>query len=239
MDYDELVAEFENIGLTSRKLIELPENIWKPEEYFFNEHDRVLLSSGKTVCICRRWSLSSMVDKKIWEKFRRHMKGHGYPITQYRLVNLEDNEHRLWKYCRRFGFVSAGGKSGADIKKLQQGDLLFVFRVGTNVEKRFKGCVACGRVISANAVDVWDIPTPNGKLKNAKLEDGQTYHNKFSDNNKNTDKAVSVEWIPPFQDDEPIRITGGRRGVCISKIQDSGFKKLISTFNIRPAHTEE
>ena len=206
--------------------------------YFHKKTDHIRLNNNQVVCVTKRWGTRG-INKNRWDTLKEHMKQYRYSIAQYRLVNIEDREHRLWKYCRRFKFVSAGGKSGAAIEKLQQGDLLFIFRVGDNVDKKLKGCVACGRVTSANAVDVWDIPTPNGKLKDEKFEDGQTYYDKFSDNDTNTDKAVSVKWILPFRDDEPIRITGNHRMTCVSKINSSDFKNLTSAFNIHSANTEE
>ena len=227
MDYDELVAEFDPVKFGDHKRIELPENISNTAQYFFKERDRVLLSSGKTVCISHIWGLSGVMDSRTWDKFQYYMKERGYSITRCRIVNLEDGERRLWQYCRQFGFVSAGGNSATSIQKLQQGDILFICRVG----KGLQGCVACGQVKSSVAIDVWDIPTKNGTLRNELLEDGKTtYYQKFSKDN--TDKAVSVEWIGPFREDSPVPITGAHRTVCTSKINKPDFNNLTDAFNI-------
>ena len=237
MTYEQLAAEFKpvDLGKRQKRVALLKEAEDNPDRYSLTESRRIRLNDGNIVCISNQWG-----NLKQWNKFRSHMKDRGYHIAQYWIVNIPDTEHRLWEYCRDFGFVSAGGNAGAEIEKLQQGDLLFVFRIGSNVEPRLRGCVACGRVISDKAVDVWEIPiSPRRKLKDARLKGGQTYHQKFSAKNTNTDRAVSVEWIPPPLDDNPITITGSRRGwVCISQINDIDFKALTNAFKIHSANSK-
>ena len=218
----ELAEEFEPVQLGSHKRIELQGRILDLSRYFTKSI--TLPNSGEVVRVSNQWG-----QEHQWSAFENYMKERGYPITHCRLVNIEDGEKRLWQYCYQFGFVSAGGKSAAAIQKLQQGDILFVCRVG--VESRLRGCVACGQVKSPVAVDVWNIPTENGKLRNELLADKKTtYYQKFSEDN--TDKAVSVEWIGPSRTDWPVHITGTHRTVCVSKINDTDFRNLTDAFNI-------
>ena len=222
MNAAKLAEEFEPVRRGRHKRVELQEHVSDASRYF--SESITLPNSNEVVHISDQWGQEDQ-----WNVFKDHMGKRGYPITHCRLVNLEDNENRLWQYCHQFGFVSAGGNSAAGIQKLRQGDILFICRV--RIKKELRGCVACGQVKSPVAVDVWDIPTENGKLRNELLEDKKTtYYQRFSKNN--TDKAVSVEWIGPSLTNSPVRITGTHRAVCISKINDTDFRNLTDAFQI-------
>ena len=160
--------------------------------------------------------------------------------ASYRIVNINDGDQRLWRHCHEFKFVSAGGKKRylTETAKLRQGDFLFVCRVGDDVPRDQRGCVAYCKVISEHAIDVREIQTERGKLGDVQLDDGQTYSQKFCDGREFPDKAVKVEWINVMENSF-VKITGSHRTFCTSKINDSDFETLANAFGISGVNSNE
>ena len=232
MDYDELATEFKSMDFGKHKRIELSENVSSTDPYFFRERDRVLLTSGQTVCISHLWGVRGVMDSRTWDKFQDHMRKRGYSIGNYRIFNINDGAHRNWEYCRRYNFISAGGKKRyhTGMNKLQKGDLLFICRVDKNLSPAQRGCVAYCRVVSEEAINVEEITTPKGKLKDTPLNDGRTYYDTFCKGKKFPDKAVKVEWIS-LREDSPVH-TGTHPGLCVTRMAYTDFVNLTNAFKI-------
>ena len=243
MTATELAAEFSSLDRGNMKFLK-----WFPAQttiedikeevnthhrrrYFTGESDIIRLNTSELVCILSDWGATNISQNK-WDQFKSHMANHDYSIGQCRILNIHDGSHRRWEYCRQYNFVSAGGKKRyhTGIEKLTKGDLLFVCRVGNDLPSAQRGCVAFGRVISEQAVDVWDIDTPKGKLGDVLLDNGQTYINTFCKDKELPDKAVNVEWIR-LQENSPVN-TGTHPGFCVSSITTTDFKNLTDAFKI-------
>ena len=234
----DLAKEFDPVIFGNIERVKLlPSGAKAPAHYFSDL--KLLKNSNETVCISNEWGLAEPYEQQ-WNDFKNYMKQHGYVITQYRIVNINDGRQRLWEYCRKFNFVSAGGSKRycGEVDKLQKGDLLFVCRVGNETLSAQQGCVAYCRVTSESPIDVLNILTPEGKLGDIKLEDGETYRQRFCEGREFPDKAVSVKWIQ-LRDDSPVKMTGVHRGFCTNPINNTDFKNLSEAFHINRTDSEE
>ena len=220
----ELAEELQPIQLGSHKRVELQKDISGSYRYF--SESITLPNGGEVVRISNQWG-----EENQWDTFKNHMEKYGYSIMQYRIVNINDSVQRLWRHCHEFNFFSAGGQKRyhTGMSNLRKNDLLFVCRV----KNEFPGCIAYCRVESKQAVDVWDISTPDGgKLGDVKMEDERTYYDTFCRGRKLPDKAVNVEWLDVLPDNKPIKVRE-HRPFCTDHIAESDFDRLADAFNIR------
>ena len=221
----ELMEEFKPVERGSHRRIELQEHISDSSRYF--PEPITLPTSSEVVRISREWG-----DDQ-WDIFKNHMEKHGYSIMQYRILNINDSVQRRWEHCQEYKFVSAGGdpRYHTGMKNLKKGDLLFVCRIGENLPLAQRGCVAFCRVISEQAIDVWDIQTSKGKLGDIPINNGQTYYDTFCKDRKFPDKASEVKWIR-LRENSPVK-TNMHPGFCVSRITTMDFNNLTDAFNIR------
>lgn len=248
MTATELAAEFSSLDRGNMKFMRwFPaqatiEDIKKEigtyhDRYFISESNLIRLKTSELVCILSDWGATNISQKK-WDQFKKHMINHGYSIGQLRIFNINDGAQRRWEYCRQYNFVSAGGKPKyhTGMKNLEKGDLLFVCRVGEDLTPTQRGCVAFCRIISEQAIDVRNIQTPNGKLRDVLLDNGQTYHDTFCKGRKLPDMASEVEWIR-LMEDSPVK-TYMHLGLCVSRIAAIDFNNLTNAFEIPRADSD-
>ena len=234
MTANELSEKFEKVSWRNHKRIKLLPNNAKDAQHYFT--DIIPLKNGnETVCISSEWGATGQSSER-WNEFKNYMKQLGYSISQYRIVNIDNGDMRLWEYCAKYDFVSAGGKQiyHTQLNKIQEGDILFICLLNGPQT----GCIACARVIS-EVMNVWEIPVETGELGDVLIDEKTTYREKFCDGKDFPDKAVKIEWFsrPPL--DNPIQRIGWHRKFRTDKINIDSFKRLTNAFNIKRDDSDE
>jgi len=128
------------------------------------------------------------------DKFRPHntfhqdLSGFDFKNGLY-YVNVGEGEHRCWKDCKEFGFLSAGqNKKWSDpIRTLEIGDIVVAF-----LKKH--GYVGIGKVIE-KAVKPNEFKINGKPLKSMNLEIPNIFENC---ENENSEYLVKVDWIRSF-----------------------------------------
>lgn len=139
-------------------------------------------------------TLTNISSGHFSDKFRPHNKYHlnlsGFDYEKgIYYVNVGEGEHRCWKDCVKYSFLSAGQdlKWSIPLKTLNVGDVVVAYLKGF-------GYIGVGKVIEG-AVPVNDFRYLNLPLKYYELEEPNIFEN--SDNDK-TEYLVKVEWIKTY-----------------------------------------
>ena len=233
MNLAALQKEFKPAADGAHERVKLWENVdWgaKYPRYF---QDRIRLeNSGEVVAISNRWGAAGN-SAPPWNAFKKKVASLGYSIGQYHLVNLGESDTRSLADSRKFGFVSARGKSHETQirEKVKKGDFLFI----NWAENGPGGYVGCGEVLEA-AVRIENFKPDNEKfLADCDVGDGTTYQEKYPSafDKKRPEWVLRVKWMPKDLSKSPLQGLQDAPGQFYrSVIRQSTFSELCKAFNI-------
>ncbi len=241
-DVEYFKKEFESVRIGSHeRVVSLEEGeranarSGDTKKYFTQPENLVKLDNDEVVVISAEFGAANTSELQ-WEKFKDKMAEHDYFIGQYHIVSIGDNARRAWKYCHKFGFIAAGGRSKYDtiMKSLKKGDIVFAYLVGDDVEDSDNGVICYGEVTD-EAKLISEFKTLNGDLlADYEIEEGQTYQDEFptafiDPENNPPDMAVRVKWLAeslknPFKLKSPPRPR-------LKRFPTDVMMKLQETFN--------
>lgn len=159
----------------------------------------------------------------------REARRGGSAFTGYWFVNIGEHggpgNHRSWDDARKYGFVSAWGKSARQLAELRPGDLLFAYRKG-------RGYVGAGVVTSAATPWGEFIVEAEGQPISALPLSAPAKPG--SDDPASGEHCIGVRWVKTLDRERAIKAPSRRPTAC--KIRDAALvSELLAGFGLTEA----
>lgn len=152
-------------------------------------------------------------------------------FSGYWFVNIGEGDGpentRSWSDCRRYGFVSAGGKVGRQLRRLSVGDRVFAYRNG-------HGYVGAGVVTHTRTPwEKFHSPSEKRLLVELPLE----CLREVNVSNPDREHCVGISWVRTVELDEAIK-ADARLAIACQIYGDDIPRTLLDRFEITEAEWE-